>query len=71
MTTVRILVGTLCFISVQESEMISQVEAGISEISAVVQNNSLAAEKSSTVSEELSQQAEVLSSLISCFRIDS
>ena len=57
--------------SVQESEMISQIETGISEISAVVQNNAIAAEKSSTVSVELSQQAEVLSNLIMRFRIGS
>ena len=69
--SIKMLMDEISVASVQQSEMISQIETGISEISAVVQNNSLAAEKSATVSEELSQQAEVLSNLISRFQIDS
>ena len=67
--SIKTLMDEISAASVQESEMILQIETGISEISAVVQNNSLASEKSSTVSEELSQQAEVLSNLISRFHI--
>ena len=67
--SIKTLMDEISTASIQESEMILQIETGISEISAVVQNNSLASEKSSTVSEELSQQAEVLSNLISRFHI--
>ena len=69
--SIKTLMDEISAASVQESEMISQIETGISEISAVVQNNAIAAEKSSTVSVELSQQAEVLSNLIMRFRIGS
>lgn len=69
--SIKILMDENSAASIQQSEMISQIETGISEISAVVQNNALTAEKSSTVSEELSLQSEVLSNLIRRFRIGS
>ncbi|NBI10319.1 methyl-accepting chemotaxis protein [Colidextribacter sp. OB.20] len=67
--SIKTLMDEIAAASVQQSEMIALVEAGIKEISAVVQDNSTAAEKSAAVSKELSQQAQTLNGLISRFRI--
>ena len=66
---VKTLMDEIAAASVQQSEMIVQVENGIKEISKVVQANSAAAEDSAAVSEELSSQARSLNSLISRFHI--
>lgn len=67
--SIKTLMDEIAAASVQQSEMITLVEAGIKEISSVVQDNSMAAEKSAAVSKELSQQARTLNSLINRFRM--
>lgn len=67
--SVKSLMDEVVAASVQQSEMITEVEKGIREISAVVQNNSSAAEKSALVSKELTHQARALNSLINRFQI--
>ena len=67
--SIKALMDEIAAASVEQSEMIVQVENGIREISRVVQTNSVAAEDSASVSKELSGQARTLNSLISRFRI--
>ena len=54
----------------EQAEQIAQVTVGTDQISSVVQTNSATAEESAAASEELSSQAQVLSNLISQFRIE-
>ena len=68
--SIKDLMDEIAAASVQQSEMIVQVEHGIREISSVVQTNSSAAERSAAVSKELSGQARTLNSLISRFRVE-
>lgn len=55
--------------SIQQSEMITSIEAGIKEISETVQTNSSAADKSAEVSKTLSDQAKTLNGLLRQFSI--
>lgn len=56
--------------SLQQSEAISQVLAGIEQISAIVQTNSATAEESAAASEELSGQAQVMKELIEGIKLN-
>lgn len=66
---IKTLMDEIDAASVQQAEMIVQVESGIKEISNVVQANSSAAQASAAVSRELSEQARALNGLIGRFRI--
>lgn len=53
--------------SVQQSDMIKQINIGVDQISNVVQTNSATAEESAAASEELSAQAQILKKLVEQF----
>ncbi len=67
--SIKELMDEIAAASVEQSEMITQVENGIKEISRVVQANASSAQESASVSKELSGQARALNQLISRFRI--
>ncbi len=67
--SIKELMDEIAAASVEQSEMITQVENGIKEISRVVQANASSAQESAAVSKELSGQARALNQLISRFRI--
>lgn len=67
--SIKELMDEIAAASVQQSQMISQVEDGIKEISQVVQANAASAEESAAVSKELSGQARTLNQLMSRFHI--
>lgn len=52
-----------------QSDMLSQIEAGIEQISTVVQSNSAASEETSAISEELSAQAISLREMVASFTL--
>lgn len=54
--------------SIQQAEMLEQVQKGIEQISSVVQNNSALSEETSATSEELSAQAETMNHLVDNFK---
>ena len=65
----RALVKEISFAAGEQSESINQILQGIEQISSVVQMNSATAEESAAASEELSAQANMLSDLISNFKL--
>lgn len=61
------IVAKIADASVQQSDMIKQVNIGVDQISSVVQTNSATAEESAAASEELSAQANVLKDMVGQF----
>lgn len=57
--------------SVSQAQAVSQVQDEITQISAVVQTNSATAQESAATSEVLNRQAELLTKLVSSFRLRS
>lgn len=67
--SIKKLMDEIASASIQQSEMITSIEAGIKEISETVQTNSSAADKSAEVSKTLSDQAKTLNGLLRQFSI--
>lgn len=67
--SIKKLMDEIASASIQQSEMITSIEAGIKEISETVQTNSSAADKSAEVSRTLSDQAKTLNGLLRQFSI--
>lgn len=55
--------------SIEQANMLKQIEQGIEQISSVVQSNSAAAEETSATSQELSAQSEGLKNLVGRFKL--
>ncbi len=61
------IVNKIAAASLEQSDMVKQVNIGVEQISNVVQTNSATAEESAAASEELSAQAQTLQKLVSQF----
>ena len=61
------IVNKIAGASIEQSDMVKQVNIGVEQISNVVQTNSATAEESAAASEELSAQAQTLQKLVSRF----
>jgi methyl-accepting chemotaxis protein len=68
-TLVTDTVNKITMASEEQSESIGHISKGINQISAVIQSNSATAEESAAASEELSSQADMLTELVSSFKI--
>lgn len=64
------IVEQIAVSSQQESDVIGQINSGISQVSHVVEQNSATAEESAAASEEMSALAQNLQELISHFKLD-
>lgn len=61
------IVNKIAAASLEQTDMVKQVNIGVEQISNVVQTNSATAEESAAASEELSAQAQTLQKLVSQF----
>lgn len=66
---VKRIVVQIADASMEQADMINQINVGVEQISGVVQTNSATAEESAAASEELSGQALMLKKLVGTFRL--
>lgn len=64
------MINKITAASEEQSVSIGHISKGINQITAVIQSNSATAEESAAASEELSSQADVLTDLVSSFKIE-
>ncbi|MDR0380460.1 MAG: methyl-accepting chemotaxis protein [Oscillospiraceae bacterium] len=64
-----VIVGTIARSSEEQSTAVGQINIGIDQVAQVVQQNSATAEESASSSEEMTSQADMLSRLVSQFKL--